>query len=92
MVGYSGKAELIPQGGHTSFVVGARLRKEKRSWSGSILRPEGDLLTLEVGSRCTLRLPDGKEGAVIVQRRPINWLRPPGGQRVQVAGSGPPPF
>ena len=98
MAKYSGKAELIPDDGGVPIEVSIFLRRGKHghltTWSGQAF-PSGDqMLTVTSGSQYTVRLlPSGSEGTLLVRNVAMKAsIDGEFGQRLDVVGSGPPPF
>ena len=96
MVDYSGGADLLPDGGGDSIPILAKLWQRqlngRTSWGGSIGSPTHDMLILNGGS-FTIRLPDGNEGALLIQNIRLHSQRGQGTrQSIEVLGSGDAPF
>ena len=77
--------------------VSVNLRTGKRGhlsmWSGQAFPTGDEFLTINSGSRCMVRLPDGDEGTVLVQNMAITSHAGIGTrQRLDLVGSGEPPL
>ena len=93
MASYAGPAELIPEGGGAQLDVDVELVSRKPRWSGHFVLTSTRALPVDaVGSRYTIRLPNGREGAVLISNVGRRWIEGAGRQRVNVLGDGPVPF